>query len=1531
MSDTPWLIRYFSKATSGRQPTRANWQGLRQLERRRVLAADITGITINPDPTVEGDMVTVSATATGTGPLEFDWMVTRDSTPIADSFTSSVNFTALEDGVYLVHLIVTDQADQISDSLRFEIVVQNGLPEIMVAGPQDNLPEGSLLDMTGVGERPFLATFTDPGVFDSHSATVDWGDGTIEAATIVALDGSYGVAGSHTYADNGLYTVTITVHDDGGMATGSFTVDVVNVDPKLTVPQGPLEVAEGSLLSIPNLGLISDSGYDNPDRPGGASFETFTYTIDWGDGSVDQGSATIDQIGSERIPTLASFAGSHIYADNGLYTVTVTVHDDDQGMDTGTFQVNVSNVDPVLTLPQGPLTVAEGSLLSIPDLGSISDPGFDNPGRPGGASFETFTYSIDWGDGSTIEHGTATIDQIGAGGLPTLASFAGSHIYADNGLYTVTVTVYDDDQGMDMGSFLVDVTNVAPMLVVPQGHAPIAEGSLLTINNIGMIIDPGFDNPDRPVGASFETFTYSIDWGDGSALDMGTATIDQIGSNGVPTLASFDGAHVYADNGTYTVKITVHDDDGDTAMGTFKVDVTNVAPMLTVPQGPLSTSEGSVLSIPNIGMISDPGFHNPNRPGGASFETFTYSIDWGDGSAIEMGSATIDQTGSAGIPTLASLDGSHTYADNGTYTVTVTVHDDDGGMAMGSFEVSVANVDPMLTVPQGPLSTSEGSVLSINDIGLISDPGFHNPNRPGGASFETFAYSIDWGDGSAIDMGSASIDQIGSAGSPTLASLDGSHTYADNGTYTVTITVHDDDGGMAMGSFEVNVANVAPMLTVPQGPLSTSEGSVLSIPNIGMISDPGFHNPNRPGGASFETFTYSIDWGDGTAIDQGSATIDQVGAAGLHTLASFDGNHIYADNGTYTVKITVLDDDGGMAVETFTILVHNVAPTFVGGGTYTIDEGTVFNLNDLSGGAIGLTDPGFHNPNNTLDPDNGGETSETFTGISIDWGDGHVTNDVDIVDLVSGGPGVLTTAKFEHPDHAYADNGTYMVTVTFTDDDGGITVGQLTIIVNNVAPTLTLEPSPLPIYEGQTVTIPLLGSFRDPGFDNPLNSMEPGDGREVAETFTVVIDWNDGTIEEVPLAQIMKVNGSLGNDTTGTIGTVSHKYVDNDSDNVYEVKVTLSDDDGGSITQILLITVYNVSPTLLPLSATDVDSSGMTTLTFTFSDPGADTFEVFIDWGDGVPTTPEVVYPGPTPETFVVTHVYNGPPNPDNPSADITIKVWVHDDDAKVAGVIETGVSNIETIDISQPGINTQIVTFPPPLEVGGAALPVLFEQAPTAQVPTVVNIQSQVPDIRSGGGEVAVTSDRYFVLVIVNPDGTLGDRFPLPDDVMNDLVGLFARLHDDHYRIYLVRTENQSYRLVIDVVTRDGRMTVPGDSSSGIRDRPPEAVEASQVDESDEAPLDDSTPRLRPGEFLEKLEGPGDGILPPEGGFDDQTSDMPNDSSRESSTAAMSTAALALAAVAIDPRVDWSVRLERAFASADPRRWRRLRRRRPR
>src|SRR5262249_9670237 len=161
--------------------------------------------------------------------------------------------------------------------------------------------------------------------------------------------------------------------------------------------------------------------------------------------------------------------------------------------------------------------------------------------------------------------------------------------------------------------------------------------------------------------------------------------------------------------------------------------------------------------------------------------------------------------------------------------------DDDGGSTSGTLQVTVNNVAPTLTVPPNQ-TVNEGALLSITDIGKFTDPGFDNPLNVGGETSEKFTFAVDWGDGTPLSSGPATIDVPGSPGTPTPGSFDGSHTYADDGVYTVPATISDDDGGTTSATFQVTVSNVAP--TINAAPDQTvNEGALLSITNIGQFTD----------------------------------------------------------------------------------------------------------------------------------------------------------------------------------------------------------------------------------------------------------------------------------------------------------------------------------------------------------------------------------------------------------------------------------------------------------------------------------------------------------------------------------------------------------------------------------------------------------------------------------------------------------------------------------------------------------------------
>ena len=105
-------------------------------------------------------------------------------------------------------------------------------------------------------------------------------------------------------------------------------------------------VNEGSLFT--GVGSFQGSGAEN-----------WTARVDYGDGSGSQPLA---------IKADQTFELSHVFADDGVYPVTVSVTGDGGTSGVDTVQVTVNNVVPNLYVC-GKRTVVEGAVLSIPDIG----------------------------------------------------------------------------------------------------------------------------------------------------------------------------------------------------------------------------------------------------------------------------------------------------------------------------------------------------------------------------------------------------------------------------------------------------------------------------------------------------------------------------------------------------------------------------------------------------------------------------------------------------------------------------------------------------------------------------------------------------------------------------------------------------------------------------------------------------------------------------------------------------------------------------------------------------------------------------------------------------------------------------------------------------------------------------------------------------------------------------------------------------------------------------------------------------------
>jgi PKD domain/RTX calcium-binding nonapeptide repeat (4 copies) len=297
---------------------------------------------------------------------------------------------------------------------------------------------------------------------------------------------------------------------------------------------------------------------------------------------------------------------------------------------------------------------------------------------------------------------------------------------------------------VDVETFKVTVLNVAPNVSISGGQSQLNEGDQFTA--AGSFTDPGAD-----------AWTATIDYGDGTGVSPLTLNPDKMFALG----------HPYLDNGNFTVTVRVFD-GFEYGEATFVVAVANLAPSVTAADDQ-AADEGAGHTF-DLGSFSDFGLNDA---------PWTVEVSWGDGSAL----LTFD------VPEQGLLDPrSHTYADSGTYTVTIRVTDTDGGFGSGSFQVTVANLIPVASVT-GPTTGVRGQArtftLSANDPSPVDQAA-------------GFTFAVNWGDGSSQQV-------IGPSGVTV------EHTFADVGTYAVNLIAADKDGGvsaLATHTISVVVAEV---------------------------------------------------------------------------------------------------------------------------------------------------------------------------------------------------------------------------------------------------------------------------------------------------------------------------------------------------------------------------------------------------------------------------------------------------------------------------------------------------------------------------------------------------------------------------------------------------------------------------------------------------------------------------------------------------------------------------------------------------
>ena len=731
------------------------------------------------------------------------------------------------------------------------------------------------------------------------------------------------------------------------------------------------------------------------------------------------------------------------------------------------------------------------------------------------------------------------------------SSSGGTYSYTDtysgssDGTYTATVDTAEGSRGLD------GATGESDSVLVDTTPPTADAGSNRSVPFDSAASFDGTNSTDNDQIAS-----YSWDFGDGNTTTGATVS------------------HDYNTAGEFTVTLTVTDASGNTDTETITVTAEDTA---------TPTAEaGSNQTVAEDTSVSFDGTSSTDNIGVTG-----YAWSFGDGT-----------TATGATP-------AHTYADPGTYTVTLDATDANGNTGTDTLTVTVTDTtDP--TAEAGANQTVGESTATSFDASSSADNG------------QLASYSWDFGDGN------------------TSTGVSSTHTYADPGSYTVTVTVTDAGGNTDTDTLVVTVTDATPP--------SAEAGSNQTVAEDTSVSFDASSSTDNVGVTS-----YSWTFGDSTTA---------TGATPTHT---------YADPGTYTVTVDATDDNGNTDTDTLTVTVTDTTdPTAEAGANQTVTEDTATNFDASSStdnGQITSYSWAFGDGNTTTgatpthayaDPgtytvtltttDAGGNTdtdtltvtvSDTTNPIAEAGANQTVTEDTTTnfdassstdnvgVTSYSWAFGDGTTATGATPTHAYADPGTYTVTLTTTDAGGNTDTDTLTVTVSD-----TTDPA-----------------------------AEAGDNQTISEDTVTGFNASNSTDN----GQITGYSWAFGDGTTATGATPTHTYAD---PGTYTVTLTVTDAGGNTDTDTLTVTVSDTTnPTAEAGANQTVTEDTVTGFNASRSTDNAGVTSYNWSFGDGTTAA------GATP-----THTYADP-------GTYTVTLTVTD----AAGNTNTDTSTVTVLDTTNP------------------------------------------------------------------------------------------------------------------------------------------------------------------------------------------------------------------------------------------------------
>lgn len=807
----------------------------------------------------------------------------------------------------------------------------DGYAEKMALGRPDTtgLPGGGANEppVAKVGYSPSAPTTEDYVQFTDLSEDPDglvifreWTFGDNNQSTILPNP-------RHKFSTPGVWIVTLKVTDNGlANDTETVTIDVSNTPPVSDWDFDPKDVYTGDSVRF------TDKSWD-PDNPSGPVTREWTF----GDTS----------------PPAFDEVVTHVYTRPGNYTATLTVVDANGAANALSKVIQVKNRPPLARFNFTPVTPL--SLLPVQFFDQSSDPDgaitcwdwrfgdgvrsnvqnpvhtFSVPGTYGvnltvcddrGSQASTqsgvvvenrvpnvnFTWSplagittattVQFVDLSTDLDGTLASWRWNFGdGSPTDSRRNPSHRFLSAGTFNVCLTVKDNSNGEATRCHGVGVLNSPPL--VDFVWAPNAAGA--PVANQSVAFSDRSSDPDNDPLVNW-TWTF----GDGS-------------------LPSFERnpVHKFATRGTYLVTLVVKDDDGNMGTGSRTITVYNDRPMASFTWSP-----GSPMTKDNV--------------------TFTATASDSDGLVVSyewsFGDGSLNFTSPLDVAV-------HKYAAPGTYAVSLKVTDNDGGTRTVTQSVRVRPTEPLVNFTWTPPIPEPNDVVQFTDT-----------TDPHGATIASWSW--DFGD------------------QATSSEENPAHAFATARTYPVKLTITLSNG--TSYSYQKNLRVNAP----PRALFTPSRTT------IGVGDSITFTNSSTdPDGSIVQS---AWNFGDGgTATGAGNPV------------------HAFTSPGSFTVTLTVTDNDGATAAQSRLISVANRAPR----ADFTFSPGS-----PQKNAAVQFTDA-------SSDPDAPNDAVETWS-----WD-------------FEAPSGVDTTAQ--NPQNVFATSGVKTVKLTVTDGQSSGEVSKRLRVAND--------------------------------------------------------------------------------------------------------------------------------------------------------------------------------------------------------------------------------------------------------------------------------------------------------------------------------------------------------------------------------------------------------------------------------------------------------------------------------------------------